>query len=205
MRLRETDELGDFLEKASWHSSGIELDITDMGEDEYREMALELEKGSLPVRSLHYGRTENVSMQEWELFESQLEKVKERAEKLGCQVISVAPPRAEVNESHTVKDLQDFMEEADSYARSADLELCFLMDGFMKDPEMVNTAFRDLDSPSIGVMVDLSRIVDGLDPVTLLQKMDVQVRKIILPVPLEEIGEHLGEMDDEIMVVAERI
>lgn len=204
VRLGQAEGLDEFLETASWHSSGIEVDLTGMDEDRYREVAEELESGPIPVKSLHYGRTDTVSLQEWDLFSSQLDMVADRAARFSSSVISVAPPRAEINESHTVRDLQEFMAEADRYCKQADLEVCFLLDGFMKDPEMMNIAFEELESPSLAVMVDLSLIAAGVNPLPILEKIDVGVRKIRLPVPVGEVGEHLGDLESDVLVVADR-
>ncbi|MFB6265513.1 MAG: hypothetical protein ABEI07_00335 [Candidatus Nanohaloarchaea archaeon] len=205
VRLGRVEGVDRFLEELSWHDAGIDLDLTDLEEEEYRELREKLGESPVPVRSLHYGRTSNVSLQEWELFESQLELVTERAEKFGCSVVSVAPPKAEIGESHTLRDLQEFMENADSYAEESDLELCFLLDDFLCNPETMNTAFQEIQGASLGVMVDVTRTVDGFDPVDLLEKLDVEVRKLYLPVPVSEVGEHLGEVEGEVMVVADTV
>lgn len=204
VRLDDAEDVDGFLEAVSWHHCAIELDLTGLDEAAYRTVAAALDDHPAPVKSVHYGRTATVSLQEWELFRSQLDTVTERAERFDCGVVSVAPPRAEINESHTVRDLQEFMVEANAYAVEADLDLCFLLDGFMKDPEMMNTAFGDLESPSLGVMVDLSRIVDGVNPLPILEKIDVAIRKVRLPVPLDEVDQHIGELSGDMLVVAER-
>lgn len=205
VRLDGAERVGEFLEVVSRHSCGIELDMTGMDEEEYAEVAAALDGSHVNVGSFHYGRTSTVSLQEWQLFESQLDLVVERAKRFECSVVSVAPPRAEINESHTVRDLQDFMAEADLYCKNAELEVCFLLDGFMKDPEMMNTALAGLESPSIGVMVDLSLLVNGVDPIQIMDRIDVRMRKLRMPVPAGELDEHLGDVESDVIVVAERI
>ncbi|MDY6770035.1 MAG: hypothetical protein SVU88_03610 [Candidatus Nanohaloarchaea archaeon] len=203
IRVGAADGIDDVLETASWHDCGVELDLTGLDADGERAVTAALDGGPVPVRSIHYGRTATVSLQEWELFASQLDRVVATAERFGCGQVSVAPPRAEVNESHTVRDLQEFMAQADAYAGDADLTVCFLLDGFMGDPEMMNTAFAELADPSLAAMVDLARLADGVNPVPILEKMDVAVRKLRLPVPVDEVGEHLGALDRDVTVVAE--
>ncbi|MDY6761992.1 MAG: hypothetical protein SVY41_03010 [Candidatus Nanohaloarchaea archaeon] len=203
VRVDTAEQVDEVLETVAWHGHGVELDMTGLDEQEYRAVADAAEASAAGVRSLHFGRTGSVSLQEWELFRGQLNQVVERADRFGCSVVSVAPPQAEIDESHTVSDLQQFMEEADRYAGDSDMEICFLLDGFMHDPEMMNTAFDRLQEPSLGVMVDLALLVDGMDPLPILEKIDVQVRKLRLPVPVTEVGEHLGDVSGDVMVVAD--
>ncbi|MDY6766414.1 MAG: hypothetical protein SVW77_03525 [Candidatus Nanohaloarchaea archaeon] len=203
VRVGTAEGVDEILETVAWHQHGIEIDMTGLDEASYRSVADAAEASAAAVRSLHYGRTGTVSLQEWTVFRGQLDQVTDRADRFGCSVVSVAPPQAEIDESHTVRDLQAFMEEADDYAAAADMELCFLLDGFMHDPEMMNTAFERLADPSLGVMVDLALLVDGMDPLPILEKLDVEVRKLRLPVPVDEVGEHLSEVSGDVMVVAD--
>ncbi|MDY6766545.1 MAG: hypothetical protein SVW77_04200 [Candidatus Nanohaloarchaea archaeon] len=203
VRLGTVDGVNEVLETVAWHQHGVEIDMTGLDEEEYREVADAAADSAAGVRSLHYGRTGTVSLQEWDLFRGQLDQLVERADRFGCSVVSVAPPAAEIDASHTVSDLHGFMERADRYADAADLEICFLLDGFMHDPEMMNTAFDRLQEPSLGVMVDLELLVDGMDPLPILEKIDVAVRKLRLPVPVGEVGEHLSGVEGDVMVVAE--
>ncbi|MFB6294901.1 MAG: hypothetical protein ABEI97_04025 [Candidatus Nanohaloarchaea archaeon] len=203
VRLGTVDGVNEVLETVAWHQHGVEIDMTGLDEEEYRAVAGAAEGSTAAVRSLHYGRTGTVSLQEWELFRGQLDQLVERADRFGCSVVSVAPPRAEIDESNTVSDLQQFMEDADAYAADAELEICFLLDGFMHDPEMMNTAFDRLQEPSLGVMVDLELLVDGMDPLPILEKIDVAVRKLRLPVPVDEVGAHLADVSDDVMVIAD--
>lgn len=203
MRVGRPEQVEERLEAASWHGCGVELDMAGLDEDAYRDVSGTLARQSVPVRTIHYRRTSTVSLQERELFQTELDRLVERAEQFDCSVLSVEPPRAAINEAHTVRDLQKFMAAADSYAADADLEICFLLDGFLKDPELMNTAFEQLENPSLSVMVDLERIVHGVDPLDILAKIDVDIRKVRLPVPVDEISEHLGTVGGDLMVVAD--
>lgn len=202
VRLAEADRVEEFLDRAGWYRiDGVELDLSGMAEADYHRAAAVLGNTELPVRSLHYDRTGTVSLQEWELFRSQLDMVVRKADEIGCDLISVHPPEAEVNESHTVRDLQEFLANVDSYAARQDVRICFELTGFMTDPEMLNVGFADLDDPHMGAMVDLAHRVDGIDPVTLLNRVAVGLWKVKVPVAAVDIGAEL-DLPGDVMVVA---
>lgn len=204
VRLDAAEGIEEFLARAGWYDiDGIELDLTAMSEADYQQAAATLTSQGIPVRSLHYGRTETVSLQEWDLFESQLEMVVERAAELGCEVVSVHPPHAEVNETHTMRDLQAFFHEAETYAAGLDVDLCFELTGVLKDPEMLNTGAAELEQGTVGAMVDLGAVVDGIDPVSILEKVEMELRAVAVPRTVAEMAEDgLPELGGDVMVVA---
>lgn len=204
VRLDTADGLEEFLARAGWYDvAGIELDLTTMSEADYQKAAGILTGQGIPVKGLHYGRTETVSLQEWDLFQSQLEMVVERAAELGCEVVSVHPPHAEVNETHTMRDLQAFFHEAEAYAAGLDIDLCFELTGVLKDPEMLNTGAAELERDAIGAMVDLGTVVEGIDPVSILEKVDMELRAVAVPRTVAEMVEDgLPELGGDVMVVA---
>lgn len=193
----------EFLERAIWSSvDGVEVDITDMSEDEYLTVQELLVNSPLATRSLHYERTNTISLKEWDLFESQLEMLIERAKKLGCGIVSVHPPKVERDTANTLKDLEAFVEQVDAFASTSNVRICFELTGFMKDPQMMNIAFANLDSPSLGVMIDLESLVDGVDPLFILQKLDVDIHKIRMPLTVDRIEEHIDVEQEDMAVVA---
>ncbi len=201
---RDTSEgLEEFLDRAGWyHLDGIELDLSGMSEADYQRAAGVLSNAALPVRSVHYDRTGTVSLQERELFRSQLEMVVGRADDLGCDLISVHPPEAEVGETHTVRDLQGFLADVDRFAADQDVQICFELTGFMTDPEMVNIGFAELAEPNIGAMADVADMVDGIDPTTILAKVAVGLWKVKVPMPAAAIGSEL-DLPGDVVVVAD--
>ncbi len=206
MYLDSTDGIEQFLEQAAWHGvDGIEADISDMTEEEYLLVKGYLRNSVVPTQSLHYERTGTVSMKEWELFRSQLEMLVERSDELHCDTLSVHPPRVEKETSNTLKDLQDFVHHVDSYAAAANVQLCFELTGFMKDPQLINTAFEGLTDPALGVMIDLDALTDGVNPLHILQKLDVDIHKVRFPLPLQHMDDEFNLGSDDLAVVARSI
>lgn len=194
--------LDERLERAAWAGvDGIELDITDLDEAEYRSVRDAVERHALPVRSIHYGRTETVSLTEWDLFRSQLDMLVDRAARFDCRTISVHPPELERETSNTVRDLQRFLVEMADYVDGVEPEICFQLAGFLKDPEMVNHGFAEVEG-GVGVMVDFGTVLDGVDPMDLLEKMDVPVRKLKAPVEAGEMEAMLDGVHEDVTAVA---
>ncbi len=204
--LNTVDGIEQFLERAAWHGvDGIEVDITDMSEEDYILAKGYLRNCVIPTESMHYERTGTISLKEWELFKSQLEMMVERADELNCDTLSVHPPRVEKETSNTVKDLQEFIEQVDAYAAAADIKLCFELTGFMKDPQMINAGFDSLEDPDLGVMIDLDAITAGVNPLSILQKLDVEIHKVRFPVPLKRMEDEFNLGSDNVAVVAASI
>lgn len=201
--LDHVENVGDFLEHAAWLGvDGVEVDITEMTEAEYTIAKNHLLDSNVQAKSIHYGRTNTVSLKEPELFHSQLDMLVERANQLNCDILSVHPPRVEKETANTMRDLQQFVKQVDEYAAAADLNISFELTGFMKDPQLINVAFADLDNPSIGVMVDLGALVDGVDPLSILQKVDVDIHKVRVPLSVKNMNEQVGELQEGMAVVA---
>lgn len=206
VHLSSSDGIEEFLERAAWHGvDGIEADISGMTEEEYILVKGYLRNCVVPTQSLHYERTSTISLKEWDLFRSQLEMLVERAEELNCGMLSVHPPRVEKETSNTMKDLQEFIQQVDDYAAAADVELCFELTGFMKDPQMINAGFEHLNDPSLGVMIDLDQLTDGVNPLHILQKLDVNIHKVRFPVSLQRMEDDFNLGTDDVAVVASSI
>lgn len=201
--LDQADGIADFLAHASWRNlDGIEVDLTDMSEDDYAVLEEHLVSSAIPVKSLHYERTNTVSLQEWELFKSQLEMLVRRANQFGCDILSVHPPKVERESASTMKELQEFMAQVDAFAAAADVEICFELTGFMKDPQLINTGFAELTDPALGVMVDLESLVDGIDPLSVLEKLDVKIHKVRFPMSVQHMDEHVEQIGNDVAAVA---
>lgn len=204
-RIDGSGELDRVVERVSWYGvDGLEVDLTEVGEEGYRQLREEVAGHSVPVRSIHYGRTESVSLQEWELFSSQLDFIIERAEHLGCDCVSVHPPRAEIHEAHTARDLQTFIESAEAFVQRTAFNVSFLVDGFLKEPELVNTGFQSVDAASIGITIDISRISPAADPVSIIEAIQADIHKIVVPYSIEHLEEEIGPIDRDVQVVAEQ-
>ncbi len=190
--LDEVTGSDEFLQRAAWSDAdGIEVDLTAMDEDEFLVLKDRLQSAPVATMSLHYERTNTISLQEWGLYKSQLEMLVERADKLNCTTLSVHPPKVERETTNTMKDLEEFVQNVDQFAEEANIEICFELTGFMKDPQLINTAFSDLDGPSLGVMIDLDSVIDGIDPLRILQKLDVDIHKVRFPLSLEKMDEQM--------------
>ncbi|MFB6076715.1 MAG: sugar phosphate isomerase/epimerase family protein [Candidatus Nanohaloarchaea archaeon] len=187
----------------SYDLDGIDLDVSGMSAAAYGRAADRIEERRVAVAGMHYGRTDSVSLQEWDLFRSQLDRVVDRADRFGAAVVSVHPPAAEINETHTVRDLQRFMGSVDDYVADTDVDLCVRLTGFMQDPEMLNLGLERLHRPSLAAMVDLQDLAAGVDPVDILRKFDVPVRKLRVPLTVAEMDEEVGSLPGDVMVVAE--
>lgn len=201
--LNHVDGIEQFLERAAWHGvDGVEVDMTNMSEEEFMLAKGYLRNAVTPTKSMHYERTNTISLQEWDLFESQLQMLVTRAGELRCATVSIHPPKVEKETSNTMKDLKEFVQKVDAYAAAADVKLCFELTGFMKDPQLINIAFEDLEDPSLGVMIDLESIIDGINPLQILQKLDVEIHKVRFPLSLQRVDEHVDLAADEMTVVA---
>lgn len=188
--LNRVDGVESFLERAAWSDvDGLEVDISEMSEGEYIFLKEQLLDAPVSTSSIHYERTSTISLKEWPLFKSQLEMLVERAQELGCSVLSVHPPRVEKETANTMKDLKEFVANVDAYAAAANLNVCFELTGFMKDPQLINIAFEDLETPSLGVMIDLETMIDGVDPLQILQKLDVDIYKVRFPLSIQQMEE----------------
>lgn len=206
-RLVSLDQAGDvdrFLQRARWSGAdGIELDLTAVDEEGYQRLRNELER--TPVNSLHYGRTDTVALTEQDLFTHQIDVVVERAQELGAEVVSIHPPYVEIETSNTVRDVQHFLKDVNAYAADLPVELCLTVTGFLTHPKLVNTAFDLVDEPHIGVMVDLGALQDGVDPAPILDQLSVDIRKLRMPLSLEEMEAELERFPDGIVAVAATI
>lgn len=201
--LDRAEEIDEFLERAAWTDiDGLEVDITDMNEEEFMFLKKQLLGSSVATKSLHYERTNTISLQEWELYESQLEMLVSRARDLNCTTLSVHPPRVEKETTNTMKDLEEFVGKVDAFAEEAQVKICFELTGFMKDPQLINIAFTSLDKPDLGVMIDLDTLVDGIDPVQILEKVDVDIHKVRFPLSLENMDEKMPLAQHGMSVVA---
>lgn len=197
MHVDRLDGIESFLERAAWHGvDGLEVDLTELSQQEYILLKEYLQEADVPTRSLHYARTQTVALQEWKLFKSQLSMLVTRAQDLDCNILSVHPPKVEIETSHTLRDLQQFMEQVDAYADACDVQLCFALAGFMKDPQLINIAFEQLSDPSLGVLIDLDALVAGIDPLQILEKLDVQIHKVRFPMSVAQMEEYVDEMAD---------
>jgi hypothetical protein len=204
--LNEAQGAQEFLQRAAWSDAdGVEVDITGMNEDEFLVLKDRLATAPVATKSLHYERTNTIALQEWELYRSQLEMMVSRANDLNCTTLSVHPPRVEIETTNTLRDLEQFVRKVDEFAADADMEICFELTGFMKDPQLINIAFQHLDDPALGVMIDLESLVDGINPVQYLEKLDVDIHKVRFPMSLDRMDEEMPLAQHGTAIVASRL
>lgn len=203
MYLNESEGANEFLQRTAWSTAdGVEVDITGMNEDEFLILKEQLLRAPVATKSLHYERTNMISLQEWELYKSQLQMMVKRAKELNCTTLSVHPPKVERETTNTMRDLEEFVEQVDTFADEADVKICFELTGFMKDPQMINIAFQDLENPALGVMIDLDSLVDGINPLQYLEKLDVDIHKVRFPMSLQNMDDQLPLAQHGMAVVA---
>lgn len=204
VRLDDSEELEDFLARASWYGvDGLEIDLSSLDDESYGEVVQAVEEEGFPVRSVHYGGTSRIPLQDWEGFDKELSRVLERADEMGAESVSVSPPGAGSSESNTVRDFQRFVEKVEGKAEEASLEICFLLEGFMKDSDVLDSALERLEESEIGVMVDIDRIPEGINPEVVLENVEVPVWKVLVPMTVQETRESLEDVEAEVLAVAE--
>lgn len=199
------DAYGDVLRRARERGAdGVELDVTGFADDRFEAVRDAAANEGVAVRSLHDDRARSISIAEEDLFLAHVEELLDWAEDLGAEHISVHPPRVEVGESHTVRDVERFLSTVNGAVDGRRAGFGFAVDGFLREPELINTAFRAADTGAIEVAVDLSRFVDGIDPAAIVERLAVPVQKMRVPVPFHQLEAVVGDAEG-MHVVAERV
>lgn len=196
---------GDVLRRAREHAvDGVEIDVTGFSDDAFDRVAGVVENEGVAVRSLHDDRPGTIAIGEQELFMTHLDTLLGWAERIGADHVSVHPPRVAVGEAHTVRDVEQFLSRINAHVDGNDVGFGFALDGFLREPELINTAFQEAETGSIGLTVDLSRFVDGIDPAAIVEKLAVPVQKMRIPVRFHQL-DAVAQGEAEMYAVAERL
>lgn len=198
-------EHGDVLRRAREKAvDGVEIDVTGFSEEQFAAVQEAVRNEGVAVRSLHDDRPQTIAIGEEDLFLRHVSTVLEWAADLDASHVSVHPPRVAVGEAHTVRDVERFLSRVNAHVKEYGAGFGFALDGFLREPELINTAFREAETDAIGISVDLGRFVEGIDPATIVEKLSVPVQKMRIPVRFHQLDTVAREAGD-MYVVAEKV
>lgn len=198
-------EHGDVLRWARENAAdGVELDVTGFSDAAFERVRGVVENEGVAVRSVHDDRPATIAIGEEDLFLTHLDTLLDWAEQMGADHISVHPPRVAVGEAHTVRDVERFLSRVNAHVKEHGPAFGFALDGFLREPELVNTAFMEADTDALDLSVDLGRFVDGIDPSTIVEKLAVPVQKMRIPVRYHQL-DAVARNAEGMYVVAERL
>lgn len=185
-------------------ADGVELDVTGFSDADFERVRGVVENEGVAVRSVHDDRPGTIAIGEDDLFLAHLDTLLEWAEAVAAGHVSVHPPRVAVGEAHTVRDVEKFLSRVNAHVEERGVAFGFALDGFLREPELINTAFLEADTDALDLSVDLGRFVDGIDPSTIVEKLAVPVQKMRVPVRYHQL-DAVAQGGEGMYVVAERL